>query len=170
VTIEGNPIAPRRSRLMYPAFLFSVALNLLFIGGLATAAWHYHSRHASGEYGLLAFSRQLPAEHREAFREKVLAARASLAADRDSVRSAWLEANALLTTEPFDKEKYKAATAKLRGAESQFRAGLSESFADIAASVTPEERKLLKRWREKRKPHFLRHNSPAPAASDDKSD
>lgn len=173
MTVEANQITPRRSRLVYPALIFSLALNLLFIGGLAAAAWHYHSRHQRGEFGLLAFSQQLPAEHRDAFRRQVIDARASLKDEREAVRSAWLEVNSLLTAEPFDKEKLKAAMAKLRETENQFRTGLNDAFSEIAASVTPDERKLLQAWREKRRPRFLRHPDDASApttGSDEKSD
>lgn len=171
MTIDANQGAPRRSRIIYPALLVSLALNLLFIGGLAAAAWHFNSRHTHGEFGLLAFARQLPAEHQDAFRKQVLDARASLKDEREAVRSAWLEINSLLTTEPFDKEKLKAAMAKLRETENQFRTGLNDSFAEIAASVTPEERKLLQAWRDKRRPNFLRHGDPeAKADGDIKSD
>ncbi|HVX37081.1 MAG TPA: periplasmic heavy metal sensor [Hyphomicrobium sp.] len=178
MTVEANPSTPRRSRLVYPALILSLALNLLFIGGLATAAWHYYTRHARGEFGLLAFSQQLPAEHRDAFRKQVIDARASMKDQREAVRNAWLEVNSLLTTEPFDKEKLKAAMAKLRDTENQFRTSLNNSFAEIAASVTPEERKLLQTWRDKRRPHFLRHadtststsGSESTSGSDEKTD
>lgn len=176
MTVEANPSTPRRSRLVYPALILSLALNLLFIGGLATAAWHYYTRHARGEFGLLAFSQQLPAEHRDAFRKQVIDARASMKDQREAVRSAWLEVNSLLTTEPFDKEKLKAAMAKLRDTENQFRTSLNNSFAEIAASVTPEERKLLQTWRDKRRPRFLRHadtstsGSESTSGSDEKTD
>ena len=171
MTVDVNQGAPPRSRLVYPALIVSLALNLLFIGGLAAAVWHYNSRHVRGEFGLLAFARQLPPEHQEAFRQQVLNARASLKDEREAVRSAWLEINSLLTTEPFDKDKLKTAMAKLREAENQFRAGLNNSFAEIAASVTPEERKLLQEWRDKRKPNFLRRgDAAAKADGDTKSD
>ncbi|AGK58067.1 membrane-associated protein [Hyphomicrobium denitrificans 1NES1] len=169
MTVEANQ-SGRRSRLVYPALIFSLALNLLFIGGLATAVWHYYSRHTRGEFGLLAFSQKLPAEHRDAFRRQVIDARASLKDEREAVRNAWLDVNSLLTTEPFDKEKFKAAMAKLRETENQFRTGLNNSFAEIAASVTPEERKLLQAWRDKRRPNFLRRGDSAKADSDTKSD
>lgn len=172
MTVDGNPSSSRRSRLLYPALIVSLALNLLFIGGMAAAAWHFNKRHARGEFGLLAFTRQLPPEHQDAFRKQVLEARASLKDEREAVRSAWLDVNAMLTSEPFDKEKLKTALAKLRETEGQFRAGLNNSFAEIAESVTPEERKLLQAWRDKRKPNFLRRSDiePHKADGDIKSD
>ena len=72
----------------------------------------------------------------------------------------------------------KAAMAKLRDTENQFRTRLNNSFAEIAASVTPEERKLLQTWRDKRRPRFLRHTdaststsgSESPSGRDEKTD
>lgn len=170
MTVDANPQgAPRRSRLLYPALLVSLALNLLFIGGLSAAAWHYYQRSANGEnFGLLGFAKQISPDHRDAFRQQVLAARASLKDEREDMRRAWFATNEQLTSEPFDKEKFKAAMATLRDAEGKFRAGLNNAFADIAASVTPEERKLLQAWRNKRKPHFLRHGDAPPADSAEK--
>lgn len=161
MTLDATQDAPRRSRLVYPALIVSLALNLLFIGGLAAAAWHFNSRHARGEFGLLAFARQLPVEHQDAFRKQVIDARTSLKDERAAVRNAWLDVNSLLTAEPFDKEKLKGAMAKLREAENLFRSGLNNSFAEIAESVTPEERKLLQAWRDKRRPGFLRRDTKA---------
>ena len=166
MTVDANQGASRRSRFVYPALIVSLGLNLLFIGGLAAAAWHFNSRHARGEFGLLAFARQMPAEHQDAFRKQVLDARASLKDEREAVRGAWLDVNSMLTSEPFDKEKLKAAMAKLRETENQFRAGLNDSFAEIAESVTPEERKLLQAWRDKRKPNFLRRGDVEPHKAD----
>lgn len=166
MTIDVNHGVSRRSRFLYPALIVSLGLNLLFIGGLSAAAWHFNSRHTRGEFGLLAFARQLPVENQEAFRKQVLDSRASLADEREAVRDAWLEVNSMLTREPFDKDKLKEAMAKLRDTENQFRSGLNNSFAEIAGSVTPEQRKLLQAWRDKRKPHFLRRSEASSAKTD----
>jgi uncharacterized membrane protein len=155
VIVETNSLAPRaRSRLLYPGFVFSLALNLLFLGGLAAAAWHHYNVQATGDYGLMRFAKQLPPARQDAFRQQVTNARSSYKAQWDSVRSAWIEANNLLTAEPFDKDKFKTAMGKLREAENQYKTGLNNNFADIAASFTPEERKLLQTWRARRKPWF----------------
>jgi uncharacterized membrane protein len=164
--VEANQPAPRRSRSLSVALLCSLALNLLFIGGFAAAAWHFQHRHMKrGDYGLLGFTRKLPADHQDAFRKQVLDARASVKTERENVRSAWLEANSTLTVEPFDKEKFKAAMAKLREVENQYKTRLNDAFADIAAAMTPEERKLLQTWREKRRPRLLKRSDQTPADS-----
>lgn len=156
MTVETNSLAPRgRSRLLYPVFIFSLALNLLFLGGIAAAVWHHHNMQTTrGDYGLMRFTKDLPPARQETFRQQVANARSAFKGQWDSVRIAWIEANDLLTAEPFDKEKFKAAMAKLREAENQYKTGLNNNFADIAASLTPDERKLLQSWRARRKPWF----------------
>jgi len=170
VTVDANSPAPRRSRLLYPAFIISLALNLLFIGGIAAAVWHHNQwrqSHMQGRHegGLLAFARQLPSDRQDAFRAQVLADRESLKSQRDEVRAAWLETNNLLTAEPFDRDKFLAALTKLREVDAQYKTGLSAKFADIAASFSPEERKLLQTWREKRKARFLRRDDKSSDSS-----
>jgi uncharacterized membrane protein len=155
VTVEANSLPSRRSRLLYPAFVLSLALNLLFLGGVAAAIWHHHKMTAKGhDYGLMRFSKELAPARRDAFRQQVSDTRASLRGDWKNVRDAWIEGNNILTAEPFDKDKFKAAMDKLRDVERQYKAGLNDNFANIAASLTPEERELLKTWRERRKPWF----------------
>jgi uncharacterized membrane protein len=136
-----------------------LALNLLFLGGVAAAIWHHHTIGAGTstkhhDYGLMRFSKELAPERRDAFRQQVSDSRASLKGEWNNVRAAWIEANNLLTAEPFDKDKFKAAMDKLRDVERQYKAGLNDNFANMAAGFTPEERKLLKAWRERRKPWF----------------
>lgn len=157
MTVETNSLAPRgSSRLLYPGFIFSLALNLLFLGGVAAAIWHHYNMQITrgGDYGLMRFAKELPPARQDTFRQQVANARSSFKGQWNNVRTAWIEANDLLTAEPFDKDKFQAAMGKLREAETQYKTGLNNNFADIAASFTPEERKLLQSWRARRKPWF----------------
>jgi uncharacterized membrane protein len=58
----------------------------------------------------------------------------------------------LLTTEPFDKEKFKTSMAQLRDVASQYKTALNNALADMAEKFSPAERKLLHDWRENRRP------------------
>ena len=42
MTVEVDQRPPGRSRYLYPAFIASLALNLLFIGWISAAAWHHN--------------------------------------------------------------------------------------------------------------------------------
>ena len=156
MTAQVDQLTQQRSRLLYPGFVFSLALNLLFIGGTAAAIWHHHNeRMARSEPGLLSFVRELPAARQDAVRNEITAARESLKTQRDNVRTAWINANDLLLVEPFDKDKFRAAMATLRGTEDQYKTGLNNAMAETAAGLSLEERKLLHSWRETRRPRLL---------------
>jgi Spy/CpxP family protein refolding chaperone len=160
--------APReRSRWIYAGLIASLALNLLFIGGLAKAFWHHrHGGGRHGDGGLMGFVHKLPADRQAVVRGDIEAARALIRPMRQSVRDAWAETNAVLTAEPFDKDKYKAAVDKLTEAEGKIRAAIASSLVETAAKLTPEERKRMQSWREKRRSHFMgrfgRHDGKGP--------
>jgi uncharacterized membrane protein len=157
VTVEVNRFAPVQPRYLYPAFVASLALNLLFIGLFAAAAWHHREESArSNEPGLLGFVKELPENRQAAVRNEITGAREALKDLRASVRKSWVDANALLTVEPFDKAKFTAALAKLRMSEDLYKTGLNNAMADTAANLSPDERKILQSWREKRRPYLLR--------------
>jgi uncharacterized membrane protein len=130
-------------------------LNLLFIGGIATAVWHHREQYRRLP-GLLDFVERLPPGRQDAVRTEVTAARAALDGLREKLRSSWLATNALLTAEPFDKEKFKAALAQLREIEDQYKTSINDAMAETAATLSPDERKMLQEWRVKRHPWLRR--------------
>jgi uncharacterized membrane protein len=153
VTVEFDQRAPKRSRFLYPVLIASLAVNLLFVGGLLAAFWHHH--HDGREPGLLDFVKELPAARQDAVRQEITTARASMKDLREALRKSWTDANALLTVEPFDKEKFKAALAQLGDAETRYKAAIYNALADTAEKLDPDERKLLQSWRERRRPPVL---------------
>lgn len=165
MTAEVNhAMAATRPRFLYPAFIASLALNLLFVGFLATAFWHHEHEEEPKSRGFLAFVDQLPAEHQDKIRNQILTARKAMKGLRDNVRSSWLDANALLTAEPFDKDKFLAALMQVREAEDRFKTAVYGTVANTAAELTPDERKLLQQWREARHSRML---TPPDQSKDD---
>jgi len=157
VTAKVNQLAPTRPRYLYPAFIASLALNLLFVGLFAAAAWHHREESSKPfEPGLLGFVKELPEGRQAAVRNEIASARESMKDLRVSVRKSWIDANALLTAEPFDKAKFAEALAKLRESENLYKSALNNAMAETAASLSPDERKILQSWREKRRPNVLR--------------
>lgn len=154
MTIEDNRPSRARQRAINSALFVSLAVNLLFVGGFATAAWT-HRHDAPREPGLLGFVKELPVDRQEAARAEIAAARESMKDLRALVRTTWIDANTLLTAEPFDKEKFKTALVKLEDAEARYKLALYGALADTAEKLTPAERKLLQTWREKRRPKLL---------------
>lgn len=157
MTAEVDHLSPARPRYLYPAFIASLALNLLFIGLFAAAAWHHHEESSKPfEPGLLGFVRELPESRQAAVRNEITGAREGMKDLRATVRKSWTDANALLTAEPFDKAKFSEALAKLREEENLYKTAINNAMAETAASLSPEERKILQSWREKRRPNLLK--------------
>jgi uncharacterized membrane protein len=165
VTMQAtHPMPADRSRWAYVALIASVAVNLLFVGLFMNAAWHLHTETEEPKTpGFLGFIEKLPADRQAPLRQHVTSAREALNGQRAEVRQAWLDANALLTAEPFDKAKFSAALETLRQLEANYRTGIYGMVSDTAAMLTPDERKLLQQWRMERRAKFLNQ-------SDDKAD
>lgn len=168
VNVDQSRPTADRPRWLYPGFIASLALNLLFIGLFATAVWHHHEEERKRDEGFLGFVKQLPADKQTMIRQKVIEARASMKGLRDNVRKTWTDANAMLTAEPFDKDKFLAALMQLRTAENAFKGAIYTSVASTAAELTPDERKLLQEWRAKRHASMLKPPGP-PRPDDDRA-
>jgi uncharacterized membrane protein len=158
VTVEVNqsPAAPRPPYL-YQGLIASLAVNLLFVGLFVAAFWHHEVQHPRppADNGLLSFANQLSEEHQEPVKKEVAAAREAMKDLRASLRKSWLDANALLTEEPFDKGKFLAALLRLREMEDRYKTAIYNTVADTAGMLTPDERKLLQKWRASRRPMLL---------------
>ncbi len=162
---DTSGAASSRPRWVYPALIASLAVNLLFVGGFATALWHRHGG-PHGEPGLLGFTRELPGDRQRVVREDIVAARQALQPLRNAIREAWAQTNVILTEEPFDKDKYKASMDQLAEAETKFKAAISAMMADTASKLTPEERRILQGWREKRRPFSRKMHRDDPGGDD----
>jgi uncharacterized membrane protein len=170
MTTDIGGVPETRSKWLYRGLVASLALNLLFAGGLGAAAWHHRHGPRGDDIGLMGFARQLPQDRQKIVLEDITTARQTIRPLRKAVREAWDDANAVLTQEPFDKEKYKASMARLTDTETRHKTAVASALADTAAKLTAEERKSLQVWREKRRPHmFGRHGHREGADRDDKS-
>ncbi|MBS0250605.1 MAG: periplasmic heavy metal sensor [Proteobacteria bacterium] len=155
---QARPAGP--PRYLYPSFIASLALNLLFIGLFATAVWHHHEEDKTRNRGFLGFVSQLPPDTQAEIRQQVLEKRAAMKGLRENIRKTWVDANAMLTEEPFDKAKFLAALMQLRTAEDAFKGAIYNAVADTAVQLTPDQRKLLQEWREKRHAFMLNRHGP----------
>lgn len=163
MTVDIDQRPPKRSRYIFPALIASLALNLLLIGGFVAGAWHHrHGGPRPHGPGLLDFVRELPPERQDVVRREISSARESMKDLREALRKSWVDANSLLAAEPFDKEKLKAALTSLADAEAKYKAALYGALADTAEKLSPEERKLLQAWRDKRRPHLLIRSGEPP--------
>jgi uncharacterized membrane protein len=172
VTVEVNQSMPNdRSRYLFPGFIASLAVNLLFVGVVLAAVWHRHFEEAAPpppDKGFLGFVDKLAPDRQSIIKDKILAARASMKDLRADMRKKWIDANGLLDVEPYDKAKFLAALMALRASEDSFKNAIYNSVAETAEDLTPDERKLLLKWREKRHMKILMP-PPPPEPSDGKA-
>jgi uncharacterized membrane protein len=137
----------------------SLAFNLLVIGALG-GAMLMGRRHGPGygrgeDFGLLGFSRTLPAERRAVIRK-------TLQKDRASLKPLWVEMRqaregvaAVIVAEPFDKAQLKAAIDKINEAEGKLKQAGLTIFLSTAEQLTSDERHALRDWWIKRRAHHF---------------
>ena len=154
VTMPDNTPAPSppRSRGARIALIASLAVNALFVGGLVSAL----VRHGGGPHGPLngngpnglgAYVSTLPAERGRAISAKINDKRQALGPLRREVRQARDDALGALAAEPFDKDKFALAQKHLMELENRQRLGQLDILAEIANSMTPDERRAFINWR-----------------------
>lgn len=146
MTNDSPNIAPRIPRWVYVALIASVALNLLFVGGLGAAVWRH--RHGPGLHGpgLMGFVNSLPSGRQSEVRDQVEAARTLLRPLRKAKQEAWAGVKTAMEAEPFDKPALKAALQKLGEADQKLKSSIAGSIADTAEKLSPAERRQLQSW------------------------
>jgi uncharacterized membrane protein len=157
IEVPGKPAG----RSLRVPLMVSLALNVLFIGGIASAFILSHHGHPGRKGGLMAFAHTLPKERRDAIREKLKGGQATLAPLRKAEHEAREAARAILLEDPFDKDKFKAALNKAVDADTEQKRARMALFADTTAELTPAERKQLHDWIERHRP-----NPPPPPPGD----
>ena len=120
VTAPTPPV--KRWRGMRLALLASLAVNALFLGGLASALLRHDrnfggGRGAGSQQNLGAYVTTLPTERRTSIFKIASEKRQSFNQQRRLVRQARDDAFAALSAEPFDKTKFVAAQTRLVDAE-----------------------------------------------------
>jgi uncharacterized membrane protein len=133
----------------------SLAFNALIIGAAASAFWRGRTLAGvhvlSGSGNLLNYVGSLPHERRRQVFGRMQPLRAEIQALRRSIREARQELFQTLTAEPFDKQRYVEAQGHLSEAEMKLRSSVQPLYAEIAASLSPQERRAFLRWRGERR-------------------
>jgi uncharacterized membrane protein len=168
--VPASP-APRRraSRWLWVLLIASLAANLFVVGVVARSIMP--SRYAAANIGagglfgnLMAYTRELPADRRAAVRQAVAKDRPlqALRPLREELRAERREAARLFRSEPFDKEAFLVAEARVQSAEAKLRQSVVRLAVDLAGRMTAEERAGFLKWRELRRP-----GGPRPQADRD---
>lgn len=155
----------------------SLALNLLFIGGLG-ALWfkgppgpgHWGSSQTA--FGIMRFSRDLPPERRDAVRQHLKEARQGLKDLKAELRGARLKAAEVLASPSYTPEQLKAALDTIASAEDRMRDLGSAAILKSIGELTPDERqKLAGTWtRRLEKSQRRKAKSDKDSPSDDTSE
>lgn len=146
---SAPPGAPRTGRRWL--LVASLALNLLFIGGIA-GLWLKgpHGPHGPPSwgpsptaFGLMMFARQLPPERRDVVRVPLREARKTLRPLRAQLREARGKAAAVLASPDYTQEQLQAAMAAIADVDSRMRQAGTEALLAAIDKLTPDERRQL---------------------------
>ncbi|MCU0953208.1 MAG: periplasmic heavy metal sensor [Hyphomicrobium sp.] len=127
----------------------SLALNLLFLGGLGALWWKGpmpgfgHPGPAQTAFGLMKFSRDLPPERRDAVRRHLKEARLELRGFRDELLAARRNAAEVLKSADYTPEKMRAALDAIASADQRIRDRGTAALVNAIGELTPEERATL---------------------------
>ena len=144
---------PARRNWMKIALIFSLAFNAVVVGMVVRSMWQFRTAFAmSGaglEANLPAFIATLAPERREVLRNDGVIARPGVVLRplRVELRRARVDAARVFLAEPFDKQAFIAAQAKVAEAEANLRRTVQAMLPEIAARMTADERRAFVRWR-----------------------
>jgi uncharacterized membrane protein len=145
----------RATRWLMPVLIGSLALNLIVIGAVGSLLWR--GSESNGTLGrrvvpnVVGYAVTLPPDRVKELEEltkeewqRVRPLRRALLEARDA-------SNKALTAEPFDRERYFAAQARLVEADKASREAAFKLHSAIAVHLTPEERRGFLSWRERQR-------------------
>jgi len=147
----------RSSRWMVVALVGSLALNFIVVGAVASFLWRQHfdppeRLSAFVPRHVLGYAVTLPPERVKELEKlteqewrKVRPLRRALLEAREEARKA-------LTAEPFDRQRYLEAQARLLAADQRSREATLGLRSAIGLHLTPEERRGYLRWRAQQRP------------------
>ena len=151
---QPSRFSPRTLRW---ALVASLALNVLIIGTVAGTLCFSrlgHHQHGDGvrKSPLLRFARTLPRERADIIRQKFADAQPNMEALRKETRDARASVREALIAETFDQAKFNAALDGIVRADTDVTRARTSLFGDAVGQLTPEERRQLHDWLNKRRP------------------
>ena len=150
---DAAPVAGSSYRKLRYALMASLALNVLVIGAVAgTLCFKRPGPGGPKGSGLLGFAHTLPRERSDMIRQKFADSRSQMETLRQAIGDARANVRTTLTAEPFDQAKLNAALDGVVQAENNEHRAKVTMFGETVGQLTPEERKQLHDWLEKRRP------------------
>jgi uncharacterized membrane protein len=141
--------ATRLPRWLLPVLVASLAANLIVAGAVLGQRWRSGGEVASAyrggpdseaEAGQRTLRRVSP-ERRQEMRRIFESHRGSFRGQWQEVKRAREQVQATLSAEPFDRQAYVSSMQRYLDIEVQARKSVQPMYADIAATLSPEERR-----------------------------
>ncbi len=150
---DAAPVAGSSYRKLRYALMASLALNVLIIGAVAgTLCFKRPSPGGPKGSGLFGFAHTLPRERSDLIRQKFADSKPQMETLRQAIGDARTGVRAALMAEPFDQAKLNAALDGVVQAEANEHRAKVTVFGETVGQLTPDERKQLHEWLEKRRP------------------
>lgn len=142
-----------KSRLILIGLVISIALNMVFIGGISYRASNYRGQAPRPLPPNLSWAIRDLSEERQSELEPLISARSE---DVQPIRAAMFAAmrrvNELMRAEDFDSEALSAAFAQLREASDSYQVVSHEQTVAVLAELTDEERRTAQEFMQRRGP------------------
>lgn len=142
-----EPATKKAPRWMWVALVLSVAINLIIVGMVAAALFHFRGGHGGPGKRFGHYVRSLPDDRRQVLAPLFEQQRAAIRPLRRKARQTRREIRDALQAEPYDRERLVAAHAAATKARSALDQARGEWITKFAESMTVQERRDFLSWR-----------------------
>lgn len=132
-------ISGAKAKWLVGAAIVSMCLNLFLLAGMVAGRMHGPWGGPEGKGGMVMAT--VPHELRPVIREKLKARGPAFKQEREKMRALNVHVADAMAADPFDKARLDAALAELEQSAGQLLHHAQEGLAEIAAELTPEQRK-----------------------------
>lgn len=152
MAVTTDMTSSRPSRWVMPVLVGSLALNLVVIGAIGSLLWRNHSELTTQLSrrvvpSVVGYAVTMPPERVSELERLTKDEWQQVRPLRRDLMEARAESMKALTAEPFDKERFLAAQARLVAADQASRQAAFKLHTAISVNLTPEERRGFLRWR-----------------------
>jgi len=144
----------RTPRWLMPLLFGSLAVNLVVIGAAGSALWRGQLDRHDTPLGrrvaanVVGYAVTLPPERYQELKRLTKDEWQRVQPLRRALNEARADVADVLAAEPFDRERFLAAQARLLEADRRSREAVFTLYSALSLGLTPEERRNFQRWRE----------------------
>ena len=149
---ENLPVTKKKNRTIIFVLVFSLALNLLFVGGLiGRSVFVGPPKHLPNHMGWML--RNLSDEKRKELRPQLKERSGSLRTVRQEMRDARQRLSSAIMEEPLDEKALNLALKDLRSASNKFQVVTHENMSTILKEMKLEDREKALKFLSRREKH-----------------